>query len=70
MLLKAKHTLFFCLALALLMGACGKQLPVFYTKARSSEEIKQSAFKRCGANYHIQSYEDDTAKIECLEQRN
>ena len=50
-----------------LTGACETKLPVFYVKARNTEELKIHAFERCGRHYRVLSYEEDTARIECLE---
>ena len=50
-----------------LAGSCETKLPVFYAKARNIEELKIHAFERCGREYRVLSYEEDTAKIECLE---
>ena len=50
-----------------LTGACETKLPVFYVKSRNTEELKIHAFERCGRHYRVLSYEEDTARIECLE---
>ena len=50
-----------------LTGACETKLPVFYVKDRNTEELKIHAFERCGKHYRVLSYEEDTARIECLE---
>ena len=55
------------LLLLWLTGACEKKLPVFYVKARNTEELKIHAFELCGRHYRILSYEEDTVRIECLE---
>ena len=49
-----------------LAGSCETKLTTFFVKARNSEELKIHAFERCGGNYHVLAYEDDTARIECL----
>ena len=38
----------------------------FYVKARNLEELKVHAFERCGRNYKVLAYEDDTVRISCL----
>ena len=50
-----------------LTGSCETKLAVFYVKARNTEELKIHAFERCGRHYQVLSYEEDTARIECLE---
>ena len=53
------------LLLLLLVSAC--QEPVRQNlKARTSEELKTSAYKLCGRDYKVLSYEDDTGLVECL----
>lgn len=37
-----------------------------YLKARSSEELKTSAYDLCGRDYKVLNYEEDTALVECL----
>ena len=67
--MKFKFPLFFFLSGTTVIAACATDLPVFYTKATSPEAIKTSASNRCGQNYHILTYEDDTALIQCLDNR-
>ena len=38
----------------------------FYVIARTPEELKVHAFERCGRNYKVLAYEDNTVRIECL----
>ena len=49
-----------------LTGSCETKLPVFFVKARNSEELKIHAFELCGRHYRILTYEEDTAQIECV----
>jgi hypothetical protein len=49
-----------------LAGSCETRLTTFYVKAGDPEELKIHAFERCGKNYRVLAYEDDTARIECL----
>ncbi|MBC8258992.1 MAG: hypothetical protein H8E38_08245 [SAR324 cluster bacterium] len=49
-----------------LISSCASKPVVLYVKARNSEELKLSAFERCGKRYRVLAYEDDTARIECL----
>ena len=49
-----------------LAGSCETRLTAFYVKARNPEEIKIHAFERCGRDYRVLAYEDETARIECL----
>ena len=49
-----------------LVASCETRLTIFYVKARDSEELKISAFERCGRHYRVLAYEEDTARIECL----
>ena len=48
--------------------ACETKLKEIYVKARTAEELKIHAFERCGRQYKVLSYEDDTAWIKCLKQ--
>ena len=49
-----------------LTSGCETKLPSFYVKARNAEELKIHAFERCGRHYRVITYEEDTARIECL----
>ena len=49
-----------------LAGSCETRLTAFYVKAGNSEELKIHAFERCGRDYRVLAYEDETARIECL----
>ena len=50
-----------------MIGACATtKTASFYVKARNPEELKVHAFERCGRNYKVLAYEDDTVRIECL----
>ena len=49
-----------------LTSDCETKLSDFYVKARNSEELKIHAFERCGRHYRVITYEEDTARIECL----
>ena len=64
--------LFFCLLLFVLVSAfilgCAIPLNQTYIKARNPNEMKSKAFEICGFHYRVLSYEDDTAKIECLDE--
>ena len=53
-----------------LAASCETRLTTFYVKARDPEELKISAFERCGRHYRVLGYEDDTARIECLKKTN
>ena len=48
--------------------ACETKLKEIYVKARNAEELKIHAFEKCGRLYEVLSYEDDTARIKCLNQ--
>ena len=48
--------------------ACENKLKEIYVKARTAEELKIHAFENCGRLYKVLSYEDDTARIKCLQQ--
>ena len=52
----------------LFAAACETKLKEIYVKARNAEELKIHAFENCGRLYKVLSYEDDTARIKCLEQ--
>ena len=53
------------LLILLMVSAC--QEPVRqYLNARTSEELKTSAYELCGRDYKVLSYEDDTGLVECL----
>ncbi len=53
-----------------MMGACATtKTASFYVKARNPEELKVHAFERCGRNYKVLAYEDDTVLVECLEKK-
>ena len=53
-----------------LTSACETKLKEMYVKARTAEELKINAFENCGRQYKVLSYEDDTARIQCLKQTN
>ncbi len=60
-------TLFACIFCT---AACETKLKGMYVKARTSEELKINAFESCGRHFKVLSYEDDTAWIKCLKQKN
>ena len=58
-------TFFICILFAI---ARETKFKVVYVKARTAEELKVHAFENCGRLYKVLSYEDDTARIKCLNQ--
>ena len=60
-------TFFVCI---IFTSGCETKLKEMYLKARTAEELKINAFESCGREYKVLSYEDDTARIQCLKQTN
>ena len=54
---------------ALLCFSTGCEEPLLrqYIKARNPDEFKTKAYELCGRHFRVLSYEEDTAKIECLD---
>ena len=40
---------------------------IVYIKIINPDEMKKKAFEICGQRYKVLSYENDTAKIQCIE---